>query len=1278
MAMFRFDRCWVVLLVVVLASGLLGVDPAGAVAGSSGGGVAAVGGFSDVGEGGVHAPAVEALEVGGVFEGTECGEGLFCPGEPVLRWVMAVWLIRVLGEEPVEGGGSRFADVDGGVWWAPYVEALADVGVTKGCATGPLRFCPEESVTRAQMASFLVRAFGLEAAGSAGFADTAGSTHEANIDALAAGRVTAGCATGPLRYCPAKAVTRAQMATFLARATGSVAIPETGSGSGGGLAAGVVEDVFDPFTTPAVSDLDLGRLGAAVATLDETVDCPPVVGPDSLDDVAEVVRIADGCMVVEYELLRGRTVGEVREALSADPSVHAVGLPPRDIYPDQSRPALDTWQDYQWYLGEVNAEDLWDSWPTGAEVTVAVIDSGVAESNVDLKDRLIDTGHVCHRQDTLGHGTHVAGIVAAERGNLGPVIGVAPEARILPIKTHLRGDARDQDCDNDVPTLTAAITRAMNEGADVINMSLRFPLEEDGEGQDTAELAIRAATMDGIVVVVSAGNCGSDDPDDLEKNNCEERNERHRPAVYPGVIAVAATGEDRLRAPYSSFTRDVDIAAPGGVARLTGSGRPEVMLSTWPAMIPCIDVIPNQPDVICWSLGTSQAAPVVSGVVAHLKARYPDATVAEVQYALYSTADRKNDDPSYASYRSVYGHGFINPKDAVDALEDLKRRVGDFVEVSSGNGHTCGLGTNGVVECWGDNDDGQANAPSGIFTAVSAGGFHSCAIRQDDRTVECWGNNDEGQTNAPPRATRVGRAYIGDYFIAVSAGRLHSCGIRYSGTVECWGSDGHNQTTAPDGDFTEVSAGAFHTCGLLKPTGSGRWPGITRGGTIQCWGHNDYGQTNPPEGNFVAVSAGRYHSCGKRAGGIRAGGEVECWGYNASGQTDAPGGGFTSVSAGGFHTCGITRSSVVQCWGDDASRQTDAPTGLFTTVTAGLQHSCGIAASKDATYEHSSKVYRVLSQGTIQCWGHNPHGQTDAPRPGDPNIHATATSAPTGHPTHFSAVEVGDNYSCGLRTGGTVVCWGLNNANQASPPANTKFTAISAGQLFTCGLRQDRTIQCWGQGHPPPDGEFRALTVDDNHGCAIKTDGLAVCWVIRDLGSGARAEAPPAVRFADIAASAIHSCGLTDAKPGLRSVECWGDDEPAHGFSGGGQVSDRPRDRGFLEVAADSEYACAIRTIRTIICWGGDDIRGRPTGRTTPPPSDEFRDVAPGHQHACGIRVDGSIACWGRDTDKVLSDAPTSGTFTDISSGDFHSCALRDNGTIECWGRNNYGQTDVP
>lgn len=205
----RVPRCWTVVLAVVLVAA--SVMPAGAVteSGGFGGGLVAVGagGFSDVDDGSVHAPAVEVLAASGVFDGTECGQGLFCPGDPILRWEMAVWLVRVLDRtEPDTVGSSRFADVYTDVWWASYVERFAELEVTQGCATEPLRYCPDEVATRAQMASFLVRAFGFPAGASAGFSDVGvGETHTANIDALAASRVTAGCATGPLRFCPQKA-----------------------------------------------------------------------------------------------------------------------------------------------------------------------------------------------------------------------------------------------------------------------------------------------------------------------------------------------------------------------------------------------------------------------------------------------------------------------------------------------------------------------------------------------------------------------------------------------------------------------------------------------------------------------------------------------------------------------------------------------------------------------------------------------------------------------------------------------------------------------------------------------------------------------------------------------------------------------------------------------------------------------------------------------------------------------------------------------------------------
>ncbi len=108
-----------------------------------------------------------------------------------------------------------FVDDDGSVH-EPAIIALAAAGVTKGCAAD--RFCPGDPVTRAEMASFLVRALGLPAASTDQFADDEGSVHEGAINALAVAAVTKGCAAD--RYCPNDPVTRAEMASFLVRALG--------------------------------------------------------------------------------------------------------------------------------------------------------------------------------------------------------------------------------------------------------------------------------------------------------------------------------------------------------------------------------------------------------------------------------------------------------------------------------------------------------------------------------------------------------------------------------------------------------------------------------------------------------------------------------------------------------------------------------------------------------------------------------------------------------------------------------------------------------------------------------------------------------------------------------------------------------------------------------------------------------------------------------------------------------------------------------------------------
>ena len=176
--------------------------------------------YTDVPQDAWYHEYIASLQEKGIFEGTDCEEG-FCPGDPLKRWQMAVWLVRILdGQDPALINESRFDDVNDDVSWAHFVDRLSDLEVTAGCKSEPLRYCPDRSVTRSQMATFLYRAFDLpDAESPAGFTDVSEESWAFNyINALAASKITAGCKSEPFSYCPSGSVTKAQMATFLYRA----------------------------------------------------------------------------------------------------------------------------------------------------------------------------------------------------------------------------------------------------------------------------------------------------------------------------------------------------------------------------------------------------------------------------------------------------------------------------------------------------------------------------------------------------------------------------------------------------------------------------------------------------------------------------------------------------------------------------------------------------------------------------------------------------------------------------------------------------------------------------------------------------------------------------------------------------------------------------------------------------------------------------------------------------------------------------------------------------
>ena len=1139
---------------------VLAVVPAGAQTGP----------FSDVPGDAYYATAVAQLDEMGVFDGTAADELLcpdgFCPSDPIDRKTMAVWTVRIVdGQDPPAMSRPRFADVKANSFYAPFVERMAQLRITLGCGDGT-RFCPEETVSRAQMAVFIARAYRLADGPDPGFSDVpADAWYAEDVARLNASGITRGCGDGT-RFCPEEATTRAQMATFLYRARNrdtSEPVPVASLG-------------FDPSTTPPLGDFDVERLAAAAKTLDSEAACPPMAAPESLESVAEVLRIEGGCDIITYVPLEGRTLDELRaELFASDPAVHAVGLPPTGLQPDVlqgssydgSPPSPYDQDAYSagewWHLHRLDADVLWD--PEGweytdssgnrrrvpgwgdSEVVVAVLDTGTAE-HPDLLRSLVDSNrqdealddwldHNCHHRDTDGHGTHVAGLIAAEYGNATATTGIAPQARILPI--NLLGD----ECADPASNLglgrvsaSLAVRSARRRGADVINMSFWWgaygsPKEEANIlflSFDVFEAQLRIAQVLGIVTVSSAGNCG----DPVELANCPlGLDMRAYPKAYPGVLSVAATDRDSHQAKFSTSNEDVDVAAPGD-GKTAYSG----IVSTF------------IPDTTRQLAGTSMAAPLVSGVVAHIKARYPQATVREIVQSLQDTATHPSGAQTDAHGRSDdYGYGRIEPEAAIQMLDEMLDQR--YEAVAAGENFSCALRADGTITCWGSNQYGKSDPPQGTFRALSAGDSHACAIRVNNSIV-CWGDNTAGQSG---RRSGTYEAVSADWDPYHGSG--HTCAVNTDGAVRCWGRSGRSQTPAtdvPDGTYKAVATGTRHACA------------IRTSGMVACWGIVGMRSPSEPDGTFQAIDAAGSSTCG-----LRGNGTVTCW---TSGSDYPLEGTHKAVTVGLSGVCTIRTDDTIACSGNNDYGQTDAPDGTFRAVSAGADHACA-----------------VRTDGTITCWGKNNNGQTDTSSTykavaiqgsdlcairADGTISCFWGTPEPDAPGTYDALAVGRDHTCALRTVGTVLCWGNNDGRQADAPSGT-YQALAASRGHTCALRTDGTISCWGNNDEgqadAPSGTHKAISAGEDHTCALRTDGTISCWGNNDEG---QADAP----------SGTHKA-----------------------------------------ISAGEDHTCALRTDGTISCWGSDWWRSRFRA-----PSGTFQALGLGVSHGtCAIRTSGTIRCWG-------------------------------------------------
>jgi len=176
--------------------------------------------FDDVRPG--HWAYTEIASISDVGITSGCGLSIYCPDDTVTRSQMAVFLLRAMyggDHAPPTASGTIFSDIPSTYWAAAWIEELAASGVTGGCGGG--NYCPDDTVTRSQMAIFLLRAlhgadYTPTAASGTVFTDVPANYWAAAwIEELAASGVTGGCGGG--NYCPEEPVTRAQMAVFLTR-----------------------------------------------------------------------------------------------------------------------------------------------------------------------------------------------------------------------------------------------------------------------------------------------------------------------------------------------------------------------------------------------------------------------------------------------------------------------------------------------------------------------------------------------------------------------------------------------------------------------------------------------------------------------------------------------------------------------------------------------------------------------------------------------------------------------------------------------------------------------------------------------------------------------------------------------------------------------------------------------------------------------------------------------------------------------------------------------------
>ena len=335
--------------------------------------------------------------------------------------------------------------------------------------------------------------------------------------------------------------------------------------------------------------------------------------------------------------------------------------------------------------------------------------------------------------------------------------------------------------------------------------------------------------------------------------------------------------------------------------------------------------------------------------------------------------------------------------------------------------------------------------------------------------------------------------------------------------------------------------------------------------------------------------------------------------------------------------------------------------------------------------------------------------------------------------SEWQSIASGEDFHCGVTTNGKLYCWGKNSSGQlgtgddigrAYPTQlpDSDWKEVTAGDSFACAIKIGGSLWCWGNNYAGQLGtgdtqwrtsptqvgsesDWAKISAGGDHICGIKTDGTLYCWGSNyngELGIGSTAEhfsSPMSVGtdkdWAEISSGLLHTCGIkTDG-----SLYCWG--ENSYGQLGIGEEGGHKylpvtvgTDKNWKEASAGRFHTCAVKTDRSLYCWGYNSS-GELTGGNGAYPSPItvgtqkiWAKVEAGDFNTCALTTAGYLFCWGDNSRKILGKKEEKvyrspfelfeeNRFQDITLGNHSACGTTTDGALYCWGWNKEGQLGV-